>query len=253
MKVVIIEDEKLTANDLSKTLVKIDSSIEIAALLHSVEEAISFFKSNPGIDLVFSDIELGDGLSFQIFEGINISCPIIFCTAYNQYALEAFKTFGIDYILKPFDRQSIENALNKFGALKEKMSSPKEDYCVLIQLLQQKVAHQLPSVLIHHGDKIIPLNGKEIALFYIEDEYIFAHSFEGKKHLLTQKMEALEKSFSPDFFRANRQFLVNRTAVKDASVFFARKMLINLNIPFGEQIVVGKLKLTAFTQWLSNV
>jgi two-component system, LytTR family, response regulator LytT len=253
MKVVIIEDEKLTANDLSKTLVKIDSSIEIVTLLHSVEEAASFFKSDPDVDLVFSDIELGDGLSFQIFEKFNISYPIIFCTAYNQYALEAFKTFGIDYILKPFDRTSIENALSKFGTLKEKTSPPKDDYSGIIQLLQQKVAHQLPSVLIHHGDKIIPLNGKEIALFYIEDEYTFAHSFEGKKHLLTQKMETLEKSFSPDFFRANRQFLVNRKAVKDASVFFARKMLINLNIPFEEQIVVGKLKLTAFTHWLSTV
>jgi two-component system, LytTR family, response regulator LytT len=252
MKILIIEDEKLTAKDLSKTLIAIDSEIEILKMVHSVEEAIDFFKSNPVIDLIFSDIELGDGLSFEIFEKLKISIPIIFCTAYNQYALEAFKTVGIDYILKPFNKQSIEKALLKFQNLKEKLANPKEDYSKLLGLIKQKINPQTQSIIIHQGDKIIPLNAKDIALFFIEDDLVFAYTFDGKKNNLSQSMDNLEKQFSIDFFRANRQFLVNRKAVKDASHSFNRKILINLNIPFKEQIFIGKLKTTAFSNWLAN-
>lgn len=252
MKILIIEDEKLTAKDLSKTLVAIDSEIEIVRMVHSVEEAIEFFKTNPVIDLIFSDIELGDGLSFEIFEKLKITTPMIFCTAYNQYALEAFKTFGIDYILKPFSKQTIVNALLKFQNLKEKFAKPNEDYSSLMDILKQKINPQSHSIIIHQGDKIIPLNTKDIAFFFIEDDLVFAYTLDGKKHILSQSMDNLEKQFQPNFFRANRQFLVNRNAIKDASHYFSRKILINLNIPFKEQIIVGKLKTTAFSNWLAN-
>lgn len=252
MKILIIEDEKLTAKDLSKTLITIDSEIEIVKMVHSVEEAIEFFKTNPVIDLIFSDIELGDGLSFEIFEKLKITTPIIFCTAYNQYALEAFKTFGIDYILKPFSKQTIENALLKFQNLKEKFAKPNEDYSSLMDILKQKINPQSHSIIIHQGDKIIPLNTQDIAFFFIEDDLVFAYTLDGKKHNLSQSMDNLEKQFQSNFFRANRQFLVNRNAIKDASHYFSRKILINLNIPFKEQIIVGKLKTTAFSNWLAN-
>ena len=252
MKILIIEDEKLTAKDLAKTLLAIDSEIEIVKMVYSVEEAIDFFKSNPSIDLIFSDIELGDGLSFEIFKKLKITTPIIFCTAYNQYALEAFKTVGIDYILKPFSKQTIENALLKFQNLKEKLATTTQDYSGLLQLLNQKTVASPQSIIIHQGDKIIPLNAKDIALFFIEDDLVFAYTFDGKKHNLSHSMDNLEKQFPNDFFRANRQFLVNRKAVKDDSHYFSRKILINLNIPFKEQIVIGKLKTTAFSNWLTN-
>jgi two-component system, LytTR family, response regulator LytT len=252
MKILIIEDEKLTAKDLAKTLVAIDSEIEIVKMIHSVEEAIDFFKTKPDIDLIFSDIELGDGLSFEIFEKLKITTPIIFCTAYNQYALEAFKTVGIDYILKPFSKQSIENAILKYQNLREKLSNPNEDYSKLLEILKQKINPQTQSIIIHQGDKIIPLNTKDIALFFIEDDLVFAYTFDGKKSNISQSMDNLEKQFPIDFFRANRQFLVNRKAVKDASHYFSRKILINLNILFTEQIIVGKLKTTAFSNWLTS-
>jgi two-component system, LytTR family, response regulator LytT len=252
MKIVLVEDEKLTAKDLAKTLKIIDPDIDIVAMLSSVEEALDYFKAQPTLDLIFSDIELGDGLSFEIFEKLKIKTPIIFCTAYNQYALEAFKTAGIDYILKPFNRFSIEKTLTKFHAFKENFASPKEDYSDLLNVLKQKIAPANPSVLVHQGEKIIPLNGKNIALFFIEDDYTFAYTLDCKKHILSQNMDSLENTFSPDFFRANRQFLVNRKVVKDASHYFNRKIVINLTIPFSEQIVVGKLKVTAFTSWLAN-
>jgi two-component system, LytTR family, response regulator LytT len=252
MKILIIEDEKLTAKDLSKTLIAIDSEIEIVRIVHSVEEAIEFFKTNPVIDLIFSDIELGDGLSFEIFEKLKITTPIIFCTAYNQYALKAFKTVGIDYILKPFSKQSIENTLLKFQNLKEKLAAPKEDYSNLLEVLKNKINPQTQSIIIHQGDKIIPLNIQDIALFFIEDDFVFAYTLDGKKHHLSQSMDNLEKQFQSNFFRANRQFLVNRNAIKDASHYFSRKILINLNIPFKEQIIIGKLKTTTFSNWLAG-
>jgi two-component system, LytTR family, response regulator LytT len=251
MKIIIIEDEKLTANHLAKTIRATEPDAEIVGMLHSVEEAIDFFKKPTAVDLIFSDIELGDGLSFEIFEQWQFSTPIIFCTAYNQYALEAFKTTGIDYILKPFDQKAIEKTLLKFQNLKSNIASETttDTYASLLGMLRHRLTHQVPSVLIHQGEKVIPLSSKNIALFFVEDDYTFAYTFEGRKHILSQNMEVLERTF-PDFFRANRQFLVNRAAVRDASHYFHRKMLINLTIPFSEPIVVSKLKVTSFMGWL---
>jgi two-component system, LytTR family, response regulator LytT len=253
MKIVIIEDEKLTAKDLAKTIKGIDSDIEIVALLHSVEEAIDFFKTNPDLDLIFSDIELGDGLSFEIFEKVNNQTPIIFCTAFNEYALEAFRTVGIDYLLKPFSKKMVEKSLEKYHSLKEKLAPQEDTIPNLMSLLKSQLfPTKTPSVIMQQGDKIIPLEGDKIALFYIEENSVLAFTFDQKSHLLSQKLDVLEKTFYPTFFRANRQFLVNRKAIKDASHYFNRKIAINLTLPFDEKIIVGKLKVTAFLDWLAN-
>jgi DNA-binding LytR/AlgR family response regulator len=252
MKIVIIEDEKLTAKDLSRTITNIEPDAEILAILYSVEEAIEYLSQHKEIDLIFSDIQLGDGLSFEIFEKTHNQIPVVFCTAYNDYALEAFKTVGIDYLLKPFTQQSVSKALEKYFHLKERLT-PQNDFLGMMNALkQQLMPTKLPSVILQQGDKIIPLEGDKIAFFFIEDNYVFAYTFDQKKHILSQKLDTLEKTFHPQFFRANRQFLINRKAVKDASHFFHRKVVVNLNIPFDEQIIVGKLKVTAFVDWLAN-
>ena len=253
MKIVIIEDEKLTARNLSKTITTIEPDAEIVAILPSVEEAIDFLKDRKDIDLIFSDIQLGDGLSFDIFKKTNNQTPIIFCTAFNEYALDAFKTVGIDYLLKPFSKVTVGKALEKFQQLKTRLATPENDVSKMLNLLKNQLnPNKTPSVIIQQGDKIIPLDGAKIALFYIEDDYVFAYTFDQKAHLLSQKLDVLEKTFAPTFFRANRQFLINRKAVKDASHGFNRKIIVNLTLPFKEQIVVGKLKITAFIEWLSS-
>ncbi len=254
MKIVIIEDEVLTANDLARTLVSIDSDIEIIAKITTVEEGVLFFQTSPKIDLIFSDIELGDGLSFEIFQDTPYSAPIIFCTAFQQYALEAFKTMGIDYVLKPFTKNSIEKALLKFKNIKESTTTAAPaaiDINSMIRLLKVNLQGDLPSVIVHQGDKILPIQGKDIAFFYIENEATYLFGFDTKRYLISQKLDNLEKLF-PDFFRANRQFLINRKVVKDASQYFNRKLLVNLNVSFAEQIIIGKLKTTEFIQWLTN-
>jgi two-component system, LytTR family, response regulator LytT len=253
MKIVIIEDEKLTAKDLARTIMGLNPDAEIVAMLASVEESVAYLGQQKDYDLIFSDIQLGDGLSFEIFEKVQNQTPVIFCTAFDEYALEAFKTVGIDYLLKPFSKATVGKALEKYQLLKDRLTPPKEDMSGLIQLLKAQLQpSKTPSVIIQQGDRIIPLDTAQVALFMIENDGVFAYTFDQKEHLLSQNLDSLEKQLSPMFFRANRQFLVNRKAVKDAAHYFNRKIVVNLNVPFAEQIMVGKLKVTAFVEWLAN-
>jgi len=253
MKIVIIEDEKLTAKDLARTIRSVRPDAEIVATLPSVEEALAFFEEPIEIDLIFSDIQLGDGLSFEIFAQIQLDIPIIYCTAFNHYALEAFKTLGIDYVVKPFSKATVEVALEKYETITGAHRPAQESVVDLMQMLKSQLQPaKTSSVIIHQKDKIIPLSIEKVALFCIEHEVVYAHTFSGERHALTHKLNDLEEKYSPDFFRANRQFLVSRKAVKDASHYFNRKVMVHLNIPFSEQILVGKVKVTAFIDWLGN-
>jgi two-component system, LytTR family, response regulator LytT len=252
LKVVIIEDEKFTALDLANTLKKIDNDIEIVATLASVEQAVEFLNQEEEYDLIFSDIQLPDGVSFDVFKSVKIKVPVIFCTAYDKYALEAFDANGIDYLLKPFNKVSVSKALDKYMALKSNFKTPESNLDKLIYKLEQQVSNKSNSIIVYHGDKILPIEIQQIALFFLEDNYVFALTLDSKKHIVTQNLEELEALCGSSFFRANRQYLVNRKAVKDASKYLNRKILINLNINYSEQILVGKLKTSLFLRWLAN-
>jgi len=252
LKVVIIEDEKFTALDLANTLKNIDSNIDIVATLSSVEQAINFLKADDKFDLIFSDIQLPDGLSFDVFKSVKIKVPVIFCTAFDKYALEAFDANGIDYLLKPFNKMSVSKALDKYMVLKSSFKTPETNLDKIIYKLEQQIFRKSNSVIVYQGDKILPIEVDQIALFYLEDQYVFALTFGSKKYILTQSLEELESVCGNTFFRANRQYLVNRKAVKDASRYLNRKILVNLNINYPEQILVGKLKTTLFLEWLAH-
>jgi two-component system, LytTR family, response regulator LytT len=252
MKIVIIEDEKLLAKDLARTITANEPNAEIISIIQSVADGIDFFQLNKNIDLIFSDIQLGDGLSFDIFEKVNNTIPIIFCTAFNQYALDAFNNVGIDYVLKPFSNTTIKKALEKYNIIKQKFTTNIDYTTLLLNLKSQLTTTKIPAVLIHQGDKIIPIDGEQIALFFIENTAVYAFTFDKKKHLVAKTLDILETVYYPYFFRTNRQFLINRKAIKEASQFFNRKLLVILSLPFTEQITVGKEKTTAFLDWLSN-
>lgn len=252
MKIVIIEDEKLTAKDLKRTILAAEPDVEIAALLHSVEEAIEYFKSHKDTDLIFSDIKLGDGLSFEVFKKMETPVPIIFCTAYNNYFSEAFEATGIDYILKPFNKTAIVKSLFKYKTLEERFTRNSENYKKQLSLLETRITPKKNAVIIRQGEKIIPLEAANIAIFFVDNGYTFAYTFGQKKFIVNENLEDLEDYFSPSFFRANRQYLVNRKAIKDATHFFNRKIVVNLSVPFSEQILVGKLKTSLFVEWLSQ-
>lgn len=252
MRVVIVEDEKYTAKDLERTIQGLDATIEVVSIINSVAEGIDFFQKPPQIDLIFSDIQLGDGLSFDIYEKVNIQSPIIYCTAYDEYALKAFKTLGIDYILKPFSKDSVKKALDKFSLVRGEKKEVAIDQSNLLSLLKQQLTPAPKSILVRQGDKIIPLLVEDIAIFYIEHDNVFAFTFKGKKVLLNQKLNALEKLYSETFFRTSRQYLVSRKAIKEAAHYFNRKLKVSLAVDFPGEILVGKLKTTAFLDWLAH-
>ncbi|MBE9600151.1 LytTR family DNA-binding domain-containing protein [Pedobacter sp. MC2016-24] len=252
MKIVIIEDEKLTAEDLADVIVKLQPDVQLMASLSSVKEGLEYFKHNPAPDLIFSDIQLGDGLSFDIFKSVNITAPIIFCTAYNEYALNAFRTTGIDYILKPVTALAVAQAINKYHTLRKGFAAEPVSYDAIFELFTQKKTQVTTSILVNYKDRIIPVKTEQIALFYIQFEETNLLSFDGKNYVINKKMEELERSCGDDFFRVNRQVLLNRKAIKDAAHFFSRKMVINLNIPFKETITISKEKTTPFLDWLAN-
>jgi len=252
MKIVIIEDEQLTASDLAATIRQAEKESEIVAMLASVKEAVKYFRNNPVIDLIFSDIQLGDGLSFEIFSQVSITTPVIFCTAFDEYAINAFKANGIDYILKPFSAESIETALNKYHQFERSFNVGIRQYENLIRSLASVSVHPPANLLINHKDKILPVKVEEIALFWVENEITRLQTFDGKIYVAGKNLEDLENAIGEKFFRVNRQYLVNRKAVVDASRYFSRKLSVNLNIPFKETLTVSKEKTPEFLQWLET-
>ncbi len=252
MKIVIIEDEKLTADDLEEIITNLLKDAYVVRKLYSVKEAIAWFRKNEHPDLIFSDIQLGDGLCFDIFKSQAISTPVIFCTAYDEYALNAFKTNGIDYILKPFDEQTISTALLKYNELKRRFSENSLRIENIFKLFEDRMNQKKGSVLVYHKDKIFPLRMNDIALFYIEYEITHIITFEQKNYTINKTLEELEKITGSDFYRANRQYLINRKAIKEASQYFARKLSVSLTISFKETITVNKVKVPDFLNWLSE-
>jgi two-component system response regulator LytT len=166
MQILIIEDEELTAEDLSDTLLAINPAIEIVGIFPSVKESVAFLKTKPELDLIFSDIQLEDGLSFEIYERVSVLTPIVFCTAYNEYALEAFKANGIDYVLKPFARKEIETALAKYENLQRNFTRGIQQIDKLHELYaNQPLKKSTNALLIYHKDQIIPIKFRDVAIF----------------------------------------------------------------------------------------
>ncbi len=253
MNVVIIEDELMTAEDLTEIIGRIGKDVHIAAVLHSVKDAIHYFLDDPPVDLVFSDIQLGDGLSFEIFRAVRIGAPVIFCTAYDEYALEAIRNNGIEYILKPFTAETVGKAFAKYTQLKKHFIPAVIDYEKLIRSITTgRNEQQIGSILVYHRDKIVPIGLDEIALFYIEGELTRLHCFNGKTYPVNQSLDELEEISKANFFRINRQYIVSRQAVIDANHYPPRKYSVNLSIPFKEVLVVSKNRTTDFLQWLTH-
>jgi DNA-binding LytR/AlgR family response regulator len=252
MKIVIIEDEQLTADDLAETILKIAPEVQIVARLSSVKDSIAWFKKNEQPDLIFSDIQLGDGLCFEIFKKHPVITPVIFCTAFDEYALAAFKAHGIDYILKPFDEQTIASALIRYKELERKFLGNNPQIENILQLFENRKNQEKGSVLVYHKDKIVPVKLQDIALFFIEHEITYIITFGQKNFTINKTLEELELITGNSFYRANRQYLVNRKAVKEVSQYFARKLSITLSVPFSETITISKVKVPDFLNWLSE-
>ena len=252
MKIVIIEDEPLMAKDLAAALQQLDPSIVINAILSSVNQACIYFAGHELPDLVFSDIQLGDGLSFEIFRQQQVQVPVIFCTAYDEYALEAFKANGIDYILKPFTNEALYNSLQKCRFFQQRFLRNDTTYETLINLLYNKPVSSKTAILVYQNERIIPLPIADIALFFIHNKMTLVLCHDQQIFMISQSLDELEQICGDAFYRANRQYLVSRKAVKEAAHYYARKLILRLTIPFKDTITVSKDKYAEFLQWLSG-
>ncbi len=252
MEIVLIEDEKLTAKDLATTILSVEPDTQIIASLGSVKEAINYFKKDIHVDLIFSDIQLGDGLSFEVFKEVHVNAPVIFCTAYDEYALNAFKTNGIDYILKPFNSKTIEEAFSKYRNLRKSLIDNTLQYDNIAKILVNNISGQKTSLLVHYQDKILPVRIDDIAVFYLKYEVTHFLTFDRRSLSIEKNLEELEQIIGNSFFRVNRQCLVNRKAIAHASRYFSRKLSLNLVLPFKEPITISKEKTPQFLEWLSG-
>lgn len=252
MEIVIIEDERLAAEDLAETLREVDGSHQVVAILESVEEAIAYFDAQEPPDLIFSDIRLGDGLAFDIFASTGFSAPIIFCTAYDEYALQAFRTNGIEYITKPFTLTAVAKALEKYDRLRTSFARGRIDVESVSHLLDNTRDARPSSLLVHRQDRVIPVRISDIALAYLENGVTRLLTFDAKVYVVEKSMEEIGETVGDSFFRANRQHLVCRDAIESASQDVGRKYLLNLSVPYGRRITISKARVSTFLDWLSR-
>ena len=257
MKVLIIEDEKPAVEKLENYLKRYDSGIVIAGKTDSIEASVKWLKNTENkVDLIFSDIQLTDGLSFEIFEYIKINKPIIFTTAYNEYAIRAFKTNSIDYLLKPITYNDFYNSMQKLESLRENLQTNKqrlqiEEIGEIISQYQKKYKSRF---LVKIGDHIRSITSENILLFFAEGRNVFLVSNSGKRFFIEYKLEELESMLDPQtFFRINRSFILNINSIQDVLVYSGSRLKISLITDFDKEIIVSRDKVNPFKNWFSGV
>jgi DNA-binding LytR/AlgR family response regulator len=250
MKVIIIEDEKPAARRLSRLLK--ECNVQVSTMLHSVEESINWFQNNEHPDLIFLDIQLSDGLSFEIFEEIEVKSAIIFTTAYDEYALQAFKLNSIDYLLKPIDDEELEVAVKKYQDLKPKPQKLALDFDDIKKLLVNPIEREYKKrFTVKVGQHLKIINADEVECFYSENKGTYAATSEGRNYLLDTTLENLETELEPQkFFRVSRKFFVNIDHIKDIISYTNSRLQIKLNTYIEQEIIVSRERVRDFKLWL---
>ncbi len=250
MNVLIVEDESHTAA-LLQELIEQDPEFIVTQTLESVAETVQYLsKYQQNLDLLFFDIQLADGHSFEIFKHIDIQVPIVFCTAYDEYSLQAIKNNGIEYVLKPFKDEEIRAALEKYKRLVSNLQ-PKSLASFKPPISPQKTYQK--NFLTQYREKSIVKRVEEVALFSVENENVYLYTFEGEKFPLFKKLEYIESVCDPEqFYRISRQMLVNRLAVQSFEPYFNRKIVLELRITPEEKAIVSRLKVSDFKKWLES-
>ncbi len=250
MNVIIIEDEKPSARRLQRMLEQ--NRIATTAMLHSVEESLEWFKNNDHPDLIFLDIQLSDGLSFEIFEQVEIKSAIIFTTAYDEYALQAFKLNSIDYLLKPIDDDELASAVVKFNERLPKKQNLSVDFNEIKKLLVNPIDREYKKRFsIKIGQHLKLVNVDEIECIYSENKGTYAYTKESRSYLLDQTLEQLENELDPElFFRINRKFFINIHGIKDMISYTNSRLQIKLNHYDEQDVIVARERVKDFKNWL---
>lgn len=247
-KIVIIEDEKLNADRLKRLIKAIKPQAEVIATLDSVSDSIGWFKASSMPDMVMMDIKLSDGLSFEIFEQIKIDCPIIFTTAFDEYAVKAFKYNSIDYLLKPIDQEELQCAMERLEDWKKEQYSKSLDG--LLNYLKPKDYRSRFLLSYRDGYKSLLVN--EVAYFYSELKITYAQLYSGNKEVIPQTLEELESELNPKFFfRANRQFIIHIDAILHIHNFFNGKLKLALKKHSDVEVIVSRDKASLLKTWMN--
>lgn len=250
MKIVIVEDEQLAAEKLERYLLKYNTEVTIVGKLSSNEEAIQWFQENEDYDVVFMDIQLTDGLSFEIFNQAIITKPIIFTTAFDEYAIDAFKVNSVDYILKPITFTDVSNAINKLKKMQHLFSNTTQITNAAKQIAEKKNKDRF---LVRLGNHIHSIKTNQISLFFAEGRTVYLITSEKKKFILDYKLESLEEVLNTkEFFRVNRTFIVNINSIDDVLVYSNSRLKIITKVYSEKEIIVSREKVSAFKSWFEG-
>lgn len=255
MKVIIIEDEPYARQELKRLLKKVDPAIEVVKELDEIEESVNWLSANTDFDLAFLDIQLSDGLSFEIFNRIPFNKPVIFTTAYNEYALNAFELNSIDYLLKPVEEKALQKAFDKLASMRSQLSTEKPFQLPpeLMKLLDTGKKGFKNRFLSRVGDQFKYTQADEVAFFIAEHNTVTLVGQNGSKSIVNATLEELEGMVDPqEFFRANRSFIVNIKAVQKVHKYFNSRLLLELSPKTDEQVLVSRLKVDDFLNWLDQ-
>jgi two-component system response regulator LytT len=247
MRILIVEDETAAYENLVDIIAEVDPSIEIAGYTESVRQTINWLQANPGPDLILMDIQLSDGSAFSIFSSINLDVPIIFTTAYDEYAIEAFKVNSIDYLLKPIKVEEMRRAIDKFRKLIH------QDLMHYLTQLNQigPMSKYKDKLLIPVKDHLMPVDIKEISFFYTTNKNTSVYLKSGRNYSYSKTLEQIEGTLNPDgFIRANKQFIIARDSVKNITIWFDSRLLITLDVEPPERIYISKNKAAEFKAWI---
>lgn len=256
MRVIIVEDELHNYRLLRGMVEKLRPDWQIIDWFESVKSTVAWLKSNPAPDLIFMDIQLTDGISFSIFDQVNVTSMVIFTTAYDEYALRAFQVNSIDYLLKPIKQDKLRLSIEKFehmvaAATEKPESAP--DYKELLQAITSGERKYRKRFLISGATSYFKLDVDDVAWFYTENRVTTAVTFQGKEHVIDLTIEKLEEQLDPDlFFRTNRSSIVHINAIRKFENHFGGKLILKLIAPFNETITISRLKATEFKEWVGK-
>lgn len=250
MNIIIIEDEKPAARLLQRKVEKL--GLQVNTLLHSVEEAIHWFNTNTHPDLIFLDIQLSDGLSFEIFENIEIKSAVIFTTAYDEYALRAFKLNSIDYLLKPIDEDDLETAVSKFKARNIAAPNLSLDFEMIKKMLVNPIDRTYKKrFTIKMGQQLKMINIEEVECFYSENKGTYLHTLDNRDYLLDNTLEQLETEIDPkDFYRVSRKYIIPMKAIKEIQIHSNSRLKVILPTYKDDEVIVARERVNDFKDWL---
>lgn len=251
IKIIIIEDEELAISRLKRLLSNLQDSFEVVTEIRNVKDAIHWFSKHPSekIDLIFSDIQLTDGISFEIFQSINFSVPIIFTTAFDEYLMKAFKTYGIEYLLKPFSSEDLDMAVQKYKNIVQTNRHEDQAENIYKAFLNNFRQHEFPTFVSYSRDKIFPVRSEDIAYFNLDNQTVYAHTIQSK-WAMNENLNQIQEKLPPyHFYRANRQCIIQRKFINEIENYFGGRLKIKLTMPH-EEILISKDNCKGFKDWL---